>query len=244
MDTAGLVGANPALAVDGGGRLHVLYDDFGDGSHSSIKYATCVAGCDAPGNWRVTVVTPGSGDKALAVDASGRLHVVYDEWPSPKYATCAIGCDAAANWQAVTVDDAVGAGGGYVALAVDANGRRHLSYWDFYNYDLKYATCAAGCVAAGSWQVVPLDTAELVGPFTGLAVDASGRLHISYHDWGEEDLKYATCAAGCDAADSWQATTVAGDGNVGFGSALAVDANGRTHVIYRDMTYRILKYMH
>src|SRR2546426_45762 len=82
---------------------------------------------------------------------------------------------------------------GYSAsLAVDGSGRLHVSYADFTNGDLKYATCAADCTSPSSWQTTALDhTGNLGGEdYTSLAVDASGGVHVSYFDDTNADLKY------------------------------------------------------
>jgi hypothetical protein len=133
--------------------------------------------------------------------------------------------------------------GHYTSLAVDASGRLHVSYYDFSNGDLKYATCAADCEAIANWETATVDAAGSVGSYTSLAVDAGGRLHVSYFDGTNADLKYATCAADCALPANWQAATVDAAGNVGAFTSLAVDASGRLHVSYRDDGNSNLKYI-
>jgi hypothetical protein len=126
---------------------------------------------------------------------------------------------------------------------VDAGGRLHVSYQDFTNDDLKYATCTADCALAANWQTATVDAAGFVGDYTSLAVDAGGRLHVSYRDSTNGDLKYATCAASCELAATWRTATVDAAGSVGDWTSLAVDAGGRLHVSYRDITNLDLKYI-
>jgi hypothetical protein len=244
VDAAGSVGFFTSLAVDAGGRLHGSYYDD---TNRDLKYAACPARCDLAHNWRAaTVDAAGSVGlyTSLAVDASGRLHVSYEDRTNSnlKYATCAADCALTANWQAVTVD-AAGSVGWYTSLAVGAAGRLHVSYWDTTNDDLKYATCAADCDAAAGWQAVTVDAAGSVGWYTSLAVDAGGRLHVSYQDWTNGHLKYATCAADCALTANWQAATVDAAGSVGFSTSLAVDGSGRLHVSYYDNGNSNLKYI-
>ena len=179
---------------------------------------------------------------SLAVDGSGRVHVSYEDDTNGdlKYATCAASCTTATNWQTVPVDQS----GGYdTSLGVDGNGRLHVSYLDPTNADLKYATCAASCTTATSWQTAVIDHSWNVGYHTSLAVDGSGRVHVSYQDQTNYDLKYATCAASCTIATSWQ-TAVVDDhrqsGLVGWYTSLAVDGNGAVHVSYFS---GVLKYI-
>jgi hypothetical protein len=245
VDAAGNVGFYTSLAVDAGGRLHVSYYD---GTNGELKYATCAAACELAANWQtVTVDADGLAGffTSLAVDASGRLHVSYydDFYGNLKYATCAAGCDDAANWRTATVDADAASVGHYTSLAVDASGRLHVSYYDFSNGDLKYATCAADCEAIANWETATVDAAGSVGSYTSLAVDAGGRLHVSYYDGTNADLKYATCAADCGLTANWQAATVDAAGSVGAFTSLAVDASGRLHVSYRDDGNSNLKYI-
>ena len=62
-----------------------------------------------------------------------------------------------------------------------------------------------------------------------LALDTSGHAHISYQDYENRDLKYATNVSG-----SWVTTTVDSYGWVGFTSSIAIDASGHVHIIYFD----------
>jgi hypothetical protein len=59
-------------------------------------------------------------------------------------------------------------------------------YYDETSHDLKY-----GYVDASGWHTQTVDSAGDVGMYTSLALDASGRPHISYIDAGNGDLKHA-----------------------------------------------------
>ena len=242
VDQVGSVGQEGSLAVDGDGRVHVSYFDL---TNADLKYATCAASCTTATSWQ-TVAVDQAGDvgdySSLAVDGDGRVHVSYLDFTNSdlKYATCAASCTTATNWQTVPVDQS----GGYdTSLGVDGNGRLHVSYLDPTNADLKYATCAASCTTATNWQTAVIDHSWNVGYHTSLAVDGSGRVHVSYQDQTNYDLKYATCAASCTIATSWQ-TAVVDDhrqsGLVGWYTSLAVDGNGAVHVSYFS---GVLKYI-
>src|SRR5206468_7381215 len=113
-----------------------------------------------------------------------------------KYATCPAGCTVAANWTNVAVDQ-TGYAGAYSSLAVDGSGRLHVSYFEETKGDLRYATCAADCSTAANWQTVAADEAGDIAYSASLAVDWSGRLHVSYADFTNGDLNHATSAAYC-----------------------------------------------
>ena len=79
----------------------------------------------------------------------------------------------------------------------------YISYYAYqedsrHDGDCKYATNVSG-----SWVATTVDSSGQVGEYTSIALDSSGKAHISYLDDTNYGLKYATNASG-----SWVATTV------------------------------------
>jgi len=244
VDRANVYGQT-SLHVDGTERVHVSYHGGNSGDYG-LKYATCAGPCTTPGDWKRVLVDSvdvfagfhQSGYASLAVDRSGRIHVVdpsvFGESPHflqvLKYATCAADCGTAASWQTVTVSGSARAGR-YAALAADGIGRVHISSYDERGA-LLYASCQADCAAAVNWHVVIVDVPGSWGWGTAVAVDDAGRIHLVYD--GTAGLKYATCAANCAAAGNWRVASVRGPSSTGIPSttSLAVDTRGRVHVGY------------
>ena len=114
---------------------------------------------------------------------------------------------AAATTKHVVVDQN-GNVGQFTALVSSSGGRQHITYYDGTNGNLKYATCAATCGTAGNWSKGVIDGAGDVGESSSLEVAAGGRRHVTYADFTNFDLKYATCAASsnCTAASDWVKT--------------------------------------
>ncbi len=96
---------------------------------------------------------------------------------------------------------------------------------------------AAGASAAGPWYIQTVDTAGNVGYFTSVALDPNGYPHISYSDWGNQDLKYAAWNG-----SSWDIQTVDSGASVGWYTSLALDASRYAHISYYDGSNRDLKY--
>jgi len=135
--------------------------------------------------------------------------------------------------------------GWYTSIKTDLNKKAHISYYDYTNRDLKYATNATG-----NWIATIVDSAGDAGLFTSLAIDSNNNIHISYYDYTNQDLKYATNsgvspgAGNCFAGSNFNCAVVDGSGNVGQYASIAIDkaATPNLHISYYDATNGDLKY--
>jgi hypothetical protein len=137
-----------------------------------------------------------------------------------KYTTNALG-----SWATETVDvgtDVLL----YSAIAVEADVKAHLSYYDVTNGDLKYATNATG-----HWVTQTIDSIGDVGSSAAIALDANGHAHIAgYTDATNHSLKYATNMSG-----SW-VTYIIDSTTYGGYISIAVDSTSKIHISYRGDT--------
>jgi hypothetical protein len=105
---------------------------------------------------------------------------------------------------------------------------------------LKYAV-----KSGGSWSIETVDSAGKVGYYSSLALDSSGKAHISYRDASKKlsegvhvyDLKYAV-----KSGDGWIIETVDSAGKPDRDISIAVDSSGNPHISYRDNSNQDLKY--
>jgi len=98
------------------------------------------------------------------------------------------------------------------------------------------AVCEPISRSKSSIQIV--DSTDLVGLYSSLAIDSSDRPHISYYDETNGDLKYARWDG-----SNWQIEVVDGTGtDVGMHTSIAIDSNDNPHITYSDETNGDLKY--
>ncbi len=216
----GAMGVWATTAIDGNNRVHIFYVD----KFEHLKYAT-----NAGGTWVTASLdsTLGGGrNTSIALDALGKIHMSYfvvtgshpdSTWGNIEYATNKSGV-----WVTTTVDSDV-MEGFYPSLALDGDGKVHISYGAASL--LKYATNASG-----SWVSTTADHVPNSNIFyTSIATDSSGRAHVSYAVYGvNTEIRYATNTSG-----SWVAVRAdPGDAGENSPSSIAVDALGSVHIVY------------
>jgi hypothetical protein len=185
-------GVSPrSIAVDSNDKVHINYYDATNGH---LKYAT-----NASGSWE-TLTIDSAGDvgwiSSIAVDSNNKVHIAcYDEASlNLKYAT-----NVSGSWETFTIAS-TGDAGPSVSIAVDSNNKIHISYLDDTNLDLKYALEYTNNVS-GLWEATTIDSAGDAGWYNSIAIDSNNKVHISYYDRFNADLKYATNASGLAAPD-------------------------------------------
>ncbi len=129
-----------------------------------------------------------------------------------------------ADWHIETVDSNFNVGL-ISSLALDSNGSPHISYCDFTNHFLKYAS-----FNGLSWYIETLDYSS---PHNSLALDSNDSPHISYMD-----------SIGCLRYFSRTAieTVDCPTGKVGLYNSIALDSINNPHISYQDELYYDTKY--
>ena len=128
------------------------------------------------------------------------------------------------------------------SLAIDANGYKHVTYFDDTNYVLKYATDASG-----SWVNITLNTTTYHQQISGssIVIDSGGVLHIAYTGTSG-NLTYATCSSTCTSNASWTFVEIDDSGSASGSPSLAIDSNNTMHISYIEYnigtTSETLKY--
>ncbi|MEE3038501.1 MAG: ELWxxDGT repeat protein, partial [Candidatus Thermoplasmatota archaeon] len=189
---------------------------------------------DKTGAWTVTLIDSDSnGYTSIAIDSNDNIHISYYKNANGgelTYNTCSSSCSSTFSWTSTVVDN----GQSFLdqQITTDANNALHISYYDESNYDLKYAKCSSSCSSTSSWTTLLIDSDGQVGRGNSLAVDSNNNPHISYYDFTNQNLKYATCSSSCELISSWTNTTLDTTGNSGSDTSIAIDSNDNIHIAY------------
>jgi hypothetical protein len=234
VDDSADVGTYTSLQLNDGNPV-VAYFDV---ANKRLKLATCTAACaTASPTWVLTVVDHTSVDvgrfPSLQLD-NGKPVISYRDKANGdlKLATCTADCATdVANWVFNTVE-AAGDTGRFTSMQLNA-GRPVIAYFDYGLSQIKVATCLDRCATASpAWVVSVVDTVpNEVESLLSLQLDG-GNPVVSYYEGIAQNLKLATCTAGCaTAAPTWVIVTVDRVADAGQYSSLQLDA-GRPVIAY------------
>jgi len=125
--------------------------------------------------------------------------------------------------------------GWHTSITIDSSNYPHISYYDYFNWDLKYAY-----LDGSGWHIETVDAEENVGRDTSIALDSSGYPHISYRAYSDESgyyLKYAY-----QDISGWHIESVDVGENVGCFTSISLDSSNYPHISYYDIFNCDLKY--
>jgi Ca2+-binding RTX toxin-like protein len=180
---------------------------------------------------------------SLVLDVRGYPVVAYGTAAGLRVSHCNDVDCAGGDESVLTVDDE-GDVGGSASLVLDAGGNPVVSYFDATNGHLKVAHCNDPNCSGDDESIATVDRDGAVGPFTSLELDASGNPVVSYHDYGDFDLKLLHCNDPNCSGDDESIATVESSGDLGSDTSLALDAAGNPVVSYYDFGNSDLKLVH
>ena len=145
----------------------------------------------------------------------------------------------------------------YNSIALDAHDRPRISYMSAYadpcftigGYMVPVPTChhPVGDLKYASWDGSKWSTeivdnsSDSVGLYTSMKIDSNDRTHISYMDWKNGFLRYATKPL----SGSWtRGIPDRQSSDTGRFTSLGLDHNGNPRIVYMDYTNGHVKYVY
>lgn len=152
-----------ALAVDGSGHRHLVFQKSDSLGVAPLYYARCDTGCASAASWQTALVDPDplfDAVPVVALDADGHPRSGYWDHLNTQvviaYATCDTQCTTANAWHILPLQQ-IDQGSSDLeqhSLVIDQAGRPHVS---FQHTGLSYAGCNLNCTVPGSWFEVPIE---------------------------------------------------------------------------------------
>ncbi len=227
----GQSGYGSSLRIDQNDYAHIAYRGQGSGNNTALMYRYQ----DAEG-WHLEIADESQLQwstysvgyfVSLQLDQAGAPHLSYSSSihrsPYPFYDTYELryAYRSKDSWQVESIDAFFAM---YSTLLIDGPSTPHILYKAF--NELHYV------IKTGStWEHTTIDRSGLVGQYSSLALDASRKPHISYHDSEGTSVMYAT-----KGATGWSAERIDGAGNLSADktTSLALTGNGRPHILYEN----------
>jgi hypothetical protein len=228
-------GLYSSIAVNSAGIPFISYYDAGNGTLKFTRWngtAWDIRTLDSSGN--VGLFT------SLGLDNSGQPHISYYD--------ATLGNLKYIRWTGTTwsppivVDNGGGSGrhvGLFSSITLDPDKNPHISYYDSYYGNLKYAK-----LFNGSWLTYVIDNGSFiglplsdVGLHTSIAMDALRNVYISYYNSTTADLKLAACTG-----LTCKLQTLVSDGAAGLYTSIALDGSN-PRISFYEANSGYLKYI-
>ncbi len=215
--------ADPRLAVDASGAVHVLWSD-NTGGTADIYYARRALDGTWSSPWNISTSPVNSSVPQLAAETSGVLHAVWVEGTDIYYRQRSAGGSWATPYNVSNSASTSTA----PRVAVDAGGAAHVVWVE--DADIYYARRTS----AGSWSS-PLNISMNSGASARpqLVVDSGGAVHVIWRDNtpGNQDFYYARRASD----GTWSGPQNISDSATNSEYArMALDASGALYVVWSE----------
>jgi len=234
--TSGFSGS-PAIAVQSANKLHVVWEDNTTGNFELYYKKSTDAGATWTAAKKLTSAPGSSARPAIAVDTSGRIHLV---WESDKSGHFDIyykkSTDGGATWTADKRLSWTTAVSMCPALWADSLANLHAVWYDDTpgNAEIYYTQSKDKGATWAAAKRLTWTTGLSVTPV--IAADSSGRLHVVWRDdsSGNAEIYYKKSS---NRGTTWETnkrlTWTSGISEV---PAIGVDSSGYLHVVWVDNT--------
>ncbi len=158
-----------------------------------------------------------NGSNSMALDEDGFQHIVYYD----RFRYLIYTYWDGTTWQSQKVDENRYSGSGN-SIAIDSQGRPHVSYSGNSGRELKYAF-----YNGSNWEVTIVDITKWGGMWTSIAIDSKGEPGIAYTPEGSRKLMYAK-----KTESGWNIKTLEGRNVLWRFTSLAFDKLDNPHISY------------
>ncbi len=246
-EDAGGVGKYTSIDIDPNNVLHV---SFYDTERKSLNYLTWnwLPGqkhCQVVEDWNDQGKVGSYTSIAVFYKPTVSKYIIHISYMNEKYDQLKYAKKSFSNewFETFEVEDRVSGTGWFTSIAVDNDGTPHVSYYDGYKGNLKYANLDD----PEHPVTMNVDAGGDVGLYTSIVYDnVDQQVIISYYDATNGNLKYANAENPNDADDWHEHTLYEGgeDGDVGYWTSIDLGVNERKGITYYNLTDGLLQWMY
>ena len=229
----------PEIAADSSGNPHLVWTDASPGNYEVFYTNSTDGGAIWPANRRLTWNSGSSGSPAIAVEPSGKLHLVWaDEAPGHSEIYCRNSPDGGTTWTASRrLTWTLGSAGG-PAIGLDSSGNLHL-FWLAYIAGAEEIYYKKSADSGATWSTekrLTWTSAPLVWGHA-FAMDSSGDVYLTWCKFVDPSHSAIYFKKSTDGGSTW----TPGEKLIWTSAnsrrpSIAVDGNGHLHVVCRENT--------
>ena len=222
ISTVDANGAKPSLAVEPSGVPHIAY--LLEDMPGFVKHA--VLGAEG---WDISTVATGYfyGPLDIQLDSGGSPHI---GWHNHDEENAAYAVLSDGTWVVHDIQHP-GHDGWDTDIALNSQGLPQVVGVDPIQFGGRSGVELA-TFDGQSWSVEEIGSGPVPYEFgTSVVVDAQDRPHVVWFDATDKDLKYAG-----KQGNSWEVSTVDGEGDVGRFASMAIDGEGNPAISYFEAT--------
>jgi len=249
LDSEGGVGQFTSIVIGSDNFPVISYRDL---TNTALKLVHCTNTSCSSFNTPVTLDSGGVGTYTSITIGSDNFPVIsYNDLTNGdlklvhcKNVSCSGGVGVGFDTP-VTLDS--GGVGLFTSIAIGSDNFPVISYNDETNGDLKLVHCTNTSCSSFNAPVT-LDSADIVGTYTSIAIGSDNFPVISYNDLTNSDLKLVHCknvsCTGGVGVGFDTPVTLDSEGGVGQYTSIAIDSDNFPVISYRDETNTALKLVH
>jgi uncharacterized repeat protein (TIGR01451 family) len=242
-DSDGQDALNPAIALDGSGVVHVVFEDSsGTDTKRNIYYVNNSGGTFGTPT-RISDDSDGQDalDPAIALDGSGVAHVVFEDKTGDNRINIYYVNNSGGTFGTPTriSDDSDGQDALNPAIALDGSGVAHVVFEDKTGdneRNVYYVNNSGGTFGTPTRISDDSDGQDALNP--AIALDGSGVVHVVYEDRSGTDTKRNIYYVNDSGGTFGTPTRISddSDGQDALNPAIALDGSGVAHVVFEDKT--------
>jgi hypothetical protein len=224
----------PAIAVDSGNHIHVVYSDNTPGNKEIFYKRSTNGGV----SWTIRRLTWSSGhsnDPTIAIDSGNHIHVVYsDDTPGSPEIYYRRSTNGGGTWSVRRLTW-TSAPSHTPAITADSSNHIHV-VWKEYKHGVPEIYYKRSTDGGATWTTERLTWSSGLTDFPAITVDSSNHIHMVWQDStpGNFEIYYRRSTNG---GDTWgsvrRLTWTSGLSN---SPEIAVDSSNHIHVVWSDGT--------